>query len=601
MFEGIALFPSHPLAQVVTVIIGLNFLRAFVRVVRAGVHFRALKSGSARGQYIQQAEDSLKHVASLEAPDWQSALEPLRRRELAWVDDLRGSPNVLLLLGLLGTVLGLAGTVGGLSVSLGSALQTERFPDLARDLRSTIGHMQNAFSCTFWGILGAVIIGALLRHVRSCAISTLNELDGVILREKVRDILPPSQASVLDALREVLSESRDFLRDFQPALDKASDRLKTVLDEAGERMAGVVQRLQELTEATTTQLRTVAEELAHSASEVRQSTKELSHTSASTAKALQDSTKRLEEYHADLRNAHRELIEIFGQARQQLESHIEREIQIVEGLQKTFHSNTQDVISRTTKLSEDFQYAREAFQQTGDKIVAEGLNLHSAFASSIERQTEEIERLFKDHRFALDEVERALASIRDAIAGIDIADTGEKLKSAAEQLSKIVEPLAELNSKVEQIARSPILQGDISLNNGWKQLPDILQSLSQQITLFAEAMQSREKSVQTTGWGEAIASAPKGRPVPGEPTDLRPIGERNGPIATKADIESRLAQLQEAISRLEEAISQLARLNSSSQTDLLLQNLCEEVRALRQVMENRSILKRIGGLLRRGR
>ena len=131
--------------------------------------------------------------------------------------------QILLTLGLIGTVIGLADSLGGLSQSLESITSGSSGdnPNLSAGLNQAISGMGGAFGTTLWG---AILGGVLLRTLSNCTTQITDSLIDQIEITSETKLIPLLRASSGDvALR------RNSLLEFQDrVIEKEERRLKTI-------------------------------------------------------------------------------------------------------------------------------------------------------------------------------------------------------------------------------------------------------------------------------------------------------------------------------------------------------------------------------------
>lgn len=407
--------------------------------------------------YVGRARKLLSAISHLEHADWKTVLSTLHEQELAKLNFARSAPNTLLLMGLLGTVLGLAETVGSLVKPLSNALNNASQQEVLRLLSSTLQQMGTAFSCTLWGILGALCVSGVLHFATGRLLSLLSRWDTYIIESVLPQILPESQAAQIQSLQElinqsqqIVAESRKFLAKIAPVMREAAEQFEKVLTTAGNAMQQSVEKLTQTAQAMQEKLEHVAQGVTQSAAALEDSSRE-----------LQVSTAALAEYHTDLRNAHQELLRVFEQARSDLENQIKGQLEKIGALDENFRRNAQDIVARIHDAGRQFGEATQAFREAGDRFTSEGMQIHSQIATYHQNLTEYVENLLKDHRFAIDEVEKSVAAIRDSLRAIKDSPVWQSRNGEGYEVAwnELRDTLSGLKCVLEQInggfARAP--------------------------------------------------------------------------------------------------------------------------------------------------
>ncbi|GIV21066.1 MAG: hypothetical protein KatS3mg023_2817 [Armatimonadota bacterium] len=543
------LFPAHPLGKVIVLAIiaysAYILLRLYLLLSFWRSHNHRASAPEGRDGYIARAQQTLSRISNLEYADWRAVLFILREKELAKLNFARPAPNILLLMGLLGTVLGLAETVGSLVKPLSNALNNASPQDVFNLLSFTLQQMGTAFSCTLWGILAALIVGWILRSVTGKLQSLLSEWDTYIIQSVIPDVLPESQSAQIQSLQElinksqeIVAESRRFLERIGPVMQEAAEQFKGVLTTAGEAMQQSVEKLTQTAQEMQEKLQYVAQGVAQSASALESSSRD-----------LRESTAELAQYHTDLRNAHQELLTVFEQARSDLEHQIKGQLEKIGALDENFRRNAQDIVARINDAGRQFGEATQAFRQAGDLFTNEGVQIHSQIAHYHQCLTEYVENLLKDHRFAIDEVEKSVAAIRDSL---------------------------------HTIKESPVWQSRNGSDSGWDKVHEVLTEIQQVMGELRERPVPRMQEMT-----EAVVHTPRSAPS----VDGKVIAERpfvSSATATTAILDQQeITKLIEAIQNLSSTISEFGGSASRDERPVQavsdIQALVQSIQSLRDI------------------
>ena len=449
---------------------------------------------SAEESYKDRAFALLSAIASVQPADWKAALSVLHEQELAKLRFARTAPNALLLMGLLGTVLGLAQTVGSLVEPLGNALNNTTPQEVFSLLSFTLQQMGVAFSCTFWAIGCAILVnaasGGMTRHV----MNTLNRWDVCVIRDVLPQVMPKSVEAQVDLLRQtateiknIVIETRHFMAYIAPVMREAAEQFQKVLSAAGEAMQKSIGTLTDTVTTMQRRLEDVSSSVGAGAQALTKGSEE-----------LRKSTESLAEYHENLRNAHAELLNVFQQARHDLENQIEGQLKQIGQLDENFRRNAQEIVARIHEASERIGECITAFREAGDRFTKEGVNIHTQVTSYHRQMEESLDRLFKDHRWAIDEVEKSVRSISDTL---------------------------------KVIADSPVYQQS-AVNNGiWKDMLQRLDTIAGNTKRMAEQRQTGTEATQENYGGGTTAIAPTGDGGPRFPGTI--VGIKPLPSAQK--------------------------------------------------------------------
>ena len=449
---------------------------------------------SAEESYKDRAFALLSAIASVQPADWKAALSVLHEQELAKLRFARTAPNALLLMGLLGTVLGLAQTVGSLVEPLGNALNNTTPQEVFSLLSFTLQQMGVAFSCTFWAIGFAILVNAASGWMTRHVMNTLNRWDVCVIRDVLPQVMPKSVEAQVDLLRQtateiknIVIETRHFMAYIAPVMREAAEQFQKVLSAAGEAMQKSIGTLTDTVTTMQRRLEDVSSSVGAGAQALTKGSEE-----------LRKSTESLAEYHENLRNAHAELLNVFQQARHDLENQIEGQLKQIGQLDENFRRNAQEIVARIHEASERIGECITAFREAGDRFTKEGVNIHTQVTSYHRQMEESLDRLFKDHRWAIDEVEKSVRSISDTL---------------------------------KVIADSPVYQQS-AVNNGiWKDMLQRLDTIAGNTKRMAEQRQTGTEATQENYGGGTTAIAPTGDGGPRFPGTI--VGIKPLPSAQK--------------------------------------------------------------------
>jgi methyl-accepting chemotaxis protein len=587
--------PVHPFGKLIVVGILAYTVYEILRIQR---------SSFSQDTYVERATRLITSVGDLEQADWKAILAVVREQELAKVGFARAAPNTILLLGLLGTVFGLAETVGSLVRPLGNALNSASPQEVFNLLSFTLQQMGTAFSCTIWGIMGALLVSFVSSIKTGRLIAQMSAWDSHIVEQVLPGVLPKNQAAQLQSLQElvaksqeIVAESRRFLDKIAPVMREAAEQFKEVLSSAGEAMQSSVERLIDATNSMQRQLREVTSGVNAGAQALAKSSEE-----------LRQSTESLAQYHHDLRNAHAELLNVFEQARHDLENQIEGQLKQIGQLDENFRRNAQDIVARIHEASERIGESITAFREAGDRFTREGVNIHTQVTTYHQQMEEALDRLFKDHRWAIDEVEKSVRSI---------------------------------SYTLKQIAESPVWAQTAGNNGNWGEILKRLDTIAGTMQNMPDKHRETEDTREAARRSMVITQAKNGRPLPDDVTirGTTPLdsvgGQQTDPIAVDVppgevvdnnnicqlgasveELQQSVKSLQLAVYDLKQGISQLFHHRTydelSSHIESLLNAMTELTCAVQQLVAQQrnskprhtlreGVLTLLNRLLRRGK
>ena len=176
----------------------------------------------------------------------------------------RGVSNLLMLVGLLGTIFGLSGVVSSLRPQFDAAKMTGDTQTIVSNLQGTLTTMGTAFSATAYGILFAAITGYVTTLVTERRAAACRRYSNASRSREVAPGLLPSGAGIENKLESVqhelaislapLTEQRETLAELRNLILQGQDQLRhsveqaTALLERNEKFVGESGRFVEQTE-----------------------------------------------------------------------------------------------------------------------------------------------------------------------------------------------------------------------------------------------------------------------------------------------------------------------------------------------------------------
>ncbi|MEJ5253120.1 MAG: hypothetical protein WHX60_14665 [Armatimonadota bacterium] len=509
------IIPHHPDGQWV-----ILFICLFTLYV---LGWWLLLSGQVLSDLRQKYQDLLRSINDTEQADWHATTERLRAQALAKLGHVRSAPNILLLLGLLGTVLGLAQTVGSLAYTLEGAFQESiRQSDpqaIFELLQGTLQSMGTAFSCTLWGIASALIVifsnryfmGKLLADVSKEEI----ELIGNIRRRRSKTVqLLEQTTSDLLELKKLNSQAVHFLAGIHSELSKLGSfidkfdhlvakmqeivdsvpqvvdllqktsvemitELKRSVDSLTKTLDAVTKSLQEAVDQLNATVSSVKEILNQLAKDVRSVLNESSEQLRKSAADLASYHTQLSEEHQKLHERHEELLGVFQDARNDLERLIAEQLEKIGQYDETFRRNSDEIVFRVQTFIDEAQRLSNTINEQSKDLLAQLRAIESAINTAFGGLKEQHRDLFAEHKHL---VQGSLAEVKSYIEHLlDLHE--QSIGEVHRAIERVAKQLNEISAWLEQIEDSPVwkIHLDISRNGDWSKLPEVLQATKDHI------------------------------------------------------------------------------------------------------------------------
>lgn len=159
---------------------------------------------------LVRAAQAVWNCREMQAPDLLAATDAAIDGAALPGRSGRGTPNLLMLISLFGTILGLSGVVSTLKPQFEAARASGDVTTILSNLQDTLTTMGTAFSATAYGILLAAITGALASGLASLRSDYLADVQRFAVSELAPRILPKAgeQTTVITELRVLIEQSQ---------------------------------------------------------------------------------------------------------------------------------------------------------------------------------------------------------------------------------------------------------------------------------------------------------------------------------------------------------------------------------------------------------
>ena len=354
--------------------------------------------GAAADSLTAKAINAIWASRTLPNPDLEAIATMLAQGEAARLATPRNTPNALLLSGLLGTVLGLAGAVSTLGPQIHAAVQSADAMTLTSNLAATLQHMQNAFVCTVWGILAAVLVSKWTAVVASMQSDLLSAVQEFGLREFAPCVIPRGEAAQLEDLRKILTQSRRFMTQITGLMTEAAKKFDGVLNQAGNAMVESIAQLSSVASG-------VQSTLVQASGDVRRS-----------AESLQVSAEDLGHRHTDLKEAYVSLSGLFDESKHYLEQQAREQLSKLGDMESAFSNSAQSILARIDEASSRLTDATGSFADASSNYKNYTSEVCTELQVGFGKMTGDIQQALDAHNRETSAVEAELRRISNDLA-----------------------------------------------------------------------------------------------------------------------------------------------------------------------------------------
>lgn len=397
----------------------------------------------------------VKSLGDLPNPQVSVIQEFIRQYEPSGLNRQRVTQNVLLLIGLIGTVFGLATAVGEIqldfsTVPLGEEVQTYA----ATSFEAVLAKLPTAFASTIWGILFALLFGPFVSSAESEVSEFVNDFEFKVLHEWVPVLWPKSIESQVRDLTALVEQTQQAISDAGLVIEKSSDELGAMLEGVSNEMGGHVQNLTKATDDS-------HELFSKLSGEVNSSVTAL----AESSDAVSSSVKHLRGVHAEMNEIYKSMEQFFKEEQAEVKRQIDATLSTTQDQQDQVRDFTTGLYSQLENVTQSLVKGTTVFNEAREEFRDEFGRIGVILAEEVGRVTEGTSNRFSETMKELGAINSALTKevgqLRGALEqGIrnddDIATIASIVKLAEEfgnrtqDIAKISEALTSLVARVEE-------------------------------------------------------------------------------------------------------------------------------------------------------
>jgi len=376
----------------------------------------------ARDTTVAVAVRSVWASRHLAGTDLEAIATLLAQREARRLAAVRAYPNRLMLLGLLGTVIGLAGALTPLAAQMTQIKDATDPTALSQELDKMLRHMNQAFACTAWGIVAAVLSSFGIATVGGRQVALLGDIQDFTLSEFAPVVLPRGQEAHLENIETILRRSQEFLEAVGTRMDNSAKEFSAAIEDAGAAMQRSLTRLNDLAGGVSSTLTTASDNVRRAA-----------ETMEGSVGKLAEGTGQLGESQQQLQTAYTQLKELFEATRAQIEEQSRRQLEGIAALQEqqlarladlhashleegaafrsAFGEQARSIAGSAAAAATAVEEGAHRFVEIRDAIQTAGLEANQSLRTSVENLQASFRQLLEDHRSEVVTLEGRLRAI----------------------------------------------------------------------------------------------------------------------------------------------------------------------------------------------
>jgi biopolymer transport protein ExbB/TolQ len=320
-------------------------------------------------------------------PDMAAILETAAQPYVARLDFPRITPNLTMLIGLVGTIVGLATVVRSLGPDVLQAANSLTPQEMARALSPQIQNLGTAFVCTLHGLLAAILIALLHNRAEHQQNRLLTRVEAFGLNSLVPRIFPASLESQLEQISAVLNDSRDFVQTVAESMNVATDNMKRQV----ETFDKTTQEASNALKLFLLHAQTAADKL------------------NSSIEAMQNLQIKVHEVYTSLMQRH-------DRAEESFKGRVEEIVGAVRGLQTGFNTNAQAIIAQLQEAAKNYETSTSDFRMASFNFRNMSKEIGADAYQAIAGTADQFQNALRAHQKAIDLVE---ASLRELMSRLD--------------------------------------------------------------------------------------------------------------------------------------------------------------------------------------
>lgn len=369
----------------------------------------------------------------------------------------RATQNILLLIGLAGTVFGLAAAIGEVRLTSVDPLNANSAGLAITAFERVLAELPTAFVSTIWGILLALTYGPIVARLEASANDFVERLVVVAISDWIPKAWPEAAEAQLDDLRNVMASTQMTVKRAGKAMSEATLNLSNVLQSTSDEMGQHVTRLTAVTDESQVVFWRLSMEVTASVGALEAGTQE-----------MRESLRQLRAFQSEVISAHTRTQEMFAQAQSETKTQIDDALAATKDNQAKFSLTVADMFGRLEGL-------------TGSV---------NSMVSEIREERQGFDRRFG--QIALD-----LSRAVDRVLDVSV----ERFNHTSANLQATTEPLRVAIDGLGQLVRSSLAAGEARATLG-----AVVQALGELQATSGDLSAKLDSSAGTIPWLEELSS-----------------------------------------------------------------------------------------------
>lgn len=379
----------------------------------------------------------------LAAPDVAAVLSTARTFEPEGLERQRRTPNVLLLIGLAGTVLGLAATIGQIDVTALAAGQDGEVVNTLDSFGAVLRQLPTAFIATIWGILSALTFGHFVGRADASARGFAEDLEQRASRVWIPSVWPENVAVQYEDLNRSMRASNRVIEQTRSLMQSMTADFGATLQQTSEAMGRHVAELASVSDKTHQAFKSLS-------GQVTESVASLDRASG----RVTDAMGRLESFHGEMQDAYGRMDQLFTEA------HTESQQKVDTALQATRDQQAQFAVASDRTLV-GIDAAADRMRDVADLVKRQEAGMESLRNSMLAAIEEGLSQSGASFRAVLDQATNGIAASAAAMAEpvdglrtlVNDSLAGRDGSMAVQRLADVVSALADRSERLEHATK----------------------------------------------------------------------------------------------------------------------------------------------------
>lgn len=294
----------------------------------------------------------------LASPNSEAVAAVVRNYSPIGLERQRATANIILLVGLAGTVFGLAAAIGEVRLGASSGLDPASLPEQVMfAFEGVLAELPTAFVSTIWGILLALAYGPIGTRIELRAARYVDRLEQEALGVWIPHYWPEALAAQVDDLRKAMAQTQRTVQLAGDVMRTSTSGLSEILRSATTDMGNHVNNLS----AITSESRQLLEELSAEVNSAAQ-------TLHSGTTQVHESVERLQGYHVEVTEAYSRMQDLLSEAQTSNSNQISGALAASDEQHRLFASTASDLLVQIGSLAETMRSSIEMAERQREEL-----------------------------------------------------------------------------------------------------------------------------------------------------------------------------------------------------------------------------------------